>query len=96
MIPRFVALTLALFLVQPTRLHAQASEQAKQLAAFRLVVNDCVKEVKKEGSYNFDMYVTKAGELRGWGNNHDFYLFNRCMKQQGYDTQVRGKKDSGR
>ncbi len=39
--------------------------------------------------------LTQAGELRGWGSDHDVYLFSKCMEKRGYDVQG-GTKGNGR
>jgi hypothetical protein len=58
---------------------------------------------RQEASSKFEMYLTLAGELRGWGSDHDVYLFGRCMEKRGYDVQggtkgngVQGKEGAGR
>jgi biotin operon repressor len=80
-------LAFCLLISAATASHAQTSKE--RLEAFRAAITDCVVKVRTEG-YNiqFDVYLTKANQLRSWGSEHDFYLFNKCMEQRGYDVQV--------
>lgn len=57
----------------------------------------CVADVRRQNPYSqFDAHTTKAGELRAWGTEYDFYLFNKCMERHGYDTRVRRRGSSER
>ena len=83
-----MAFIFALVLAAPVIAHGQSSEEARRTYQRAIVL--CVADVRKESAAfsKFDMYLTKAGELRGWGTDHEMYLFNKCMEQLGYDTQV--------
>jgi hypothetical protein len=66
----------------------QVSQETNPLKAHRAAISECVADVRRqEVSSKFDMYLTQAGELRGWGSDHDVYLFSRCMEKRGYDVQ---------
>ena len=74
--------------LHPTSVDEQVSQETNPVRAHRAAISECVADVRRqEVSSKFEMYVTPAGELRGWGSDHDVYLFGRCMEKRGYDVQ---------
>ena len=95
-LPSLVVVLLMLAQLHAMSADVQVSPQANPLKAHRAAVGECVADVRRqEVSSKFDMYLTPAGELRGWGRDHDVYLFNKCMEKRGYDVQG-GTKGNGR
>jgi len=90
--------------LHPTSANDQVSQETNPLKAHRAAISACVADVRRqEVSSKFDMHLTQAGELRGWGSDHDVYLFGKCMEKRGYDVQggtkengVQRKEDAGR
>jgi hypothetical protein len=81
--------------LHPTSVDEQASQETNPLKAHRAAISECVADVRRQKvSSKFDMHLTQAGELRGWGSDHDVYLFSRCMEKRGYDVQG-GTKENG-
>ena len=90
--------------LHPTSADDQVSQETNPVRAHRAAISECVADVRRqEVSSKFEMYLTPAGELRGWGSDHDVYLFGRCMEKRGYDVQggtegngVQHKEGAGR
>jgi hypothetical protein len=87
-LPSLVVVLLMFAQLHPTSADVQVSQETNPLKAHRAAISECVADVRRqEVSSKFDMYLTQAGELRGWGSDHDVYLFSRCMEKRGYDVQ---------
>jgi hypothetical protein len=81
--------------LHPTSVDGPVSQETNPVKAHRAAISECVADVRRQKvSSKFDMYLTQAGELRGWGSGHDVYLFSRCMEKRGYDVQG-GTKENG-
>jgi hypothetical protein len=77
----------------------EEASRLQRAKAYQAAISKCVEDVRRpDGMRNvfskFDMYTTKNGELRGWGTEHEVYLFNKCMQQRGYDTQLEWTKNA--
>ena len=86
--------TLALCSLPPALLAAATETELERLGRlYRGAIATCVADVRNESGYQskFDMYLTKMGELRGWGTDHEIYLFNKCMERRGYDTRAESR-----
>jgi hypothetical protein len=91
-LPSLVVVLLMLAQPHPTSADVQVSQEANPLKAHRAAIGECVADVRRqEAPSKFDMYLTPAGELAGWGSDYDVYLFSKCMEKRGYDVQGRTK-----
>jgi hypothetical protein len=87
-LPSLVVVLLMFAQLHPTSADVQVSQETNPLKAHRAAISECVADVRRQDvSSKFDMYLTQAGELRGWRSDHDVYLFSRCMEKRGYDVQ---------
>lgn len=87
-LPSLVVVLLMVAQLHPTSADVQVLQETNPVKAHRAAISECVADVRRQKvSSKFDMHLTQAGELRGWGSDHDVYLFSRCMEKRGYDVQ---------